>query len=504
MAVPQVADRVEPEPLPAWLLLPPLGGFLLALYGTYWDDAWHTERGRDSFFIAPHLCVYGGLTLAGAGLGLWGLLVARRIGLLRALRHPPLLLGLLGATVTVAAAPIDNAWHAAFGRDAVIWSPPHMLGIVASLTLAAGVTMELGRSRDRLGRVTRWIAAAGVLAAAVLAVAEYDTDVPQFALVWYLPVLGLATAFALSCVQAVLRSAWAATTTAAVYTAFRVAIGALLALLGFGAPGLALMALAAPALDVGRERRWHPVVTGAAFAVVLYGAYVPYLNWLTDGIDLSLGDVAIGLPLTTLGVGLLLAGLRRVARTSASPPPRSTASFAGTLLLVMLAVAPAAQAHDPGQGKADGSASLTATSRGYQVRLALQPAPCEGLHPVELTARRAGRVLHAPLVPVGRCAFAGDIRLDQRGRWFLYGELRAPARRLETWLPVTVALGKHGQLRRQRPIYEPPARSGSVVKLVSGALLYALMALLLAAAARMMLGGGTFERVGTRAPASAP
>lgn len=32
-----------------------------ALFGTYWDDAWHTDRGRDDFFIAPHLTLYGGV-----------------------------------------------------------------------------------------------------------------------------------------------------------------------------------------------------------------------------------------------------------------------------------------------------------------------------------------------------------------------------------------------------------------------------------------------------------
>jgi hypothetical protein len=40
--------------------------------------------------------------------------------------------------VTLAALPIDAAWHAAFGRDAVLWSPPHMLAIFGSLALLVG------------------------------------------------------------------------------------------------------------------------------------------------------------------------------------------------------------------------------------------------------------------------------------------------------------------------------------------------------------------------------
>jgi len=63
-------------PLVAFALI----GFILALFGTYWDDAWHTEEGRDSFFIAPHLVLYAGISLTGGALGFWALLVAREGG----------------------------------------------------------------------------------------------------------------------------------------------------------------------------------------------------------------------------------------------------------------------------------------------------------------------------------------------------------------------------------------------------------------------------------------
>jgi hypothetical protein len=72
----------------------------------------------------------------GAVVAAWGLLVLRRSHSLAAvLRQPPLLLAAAGGTVTLAALPIDTAWHAAFGRDAVLWSPPHMLAIFGSLAL---------------------------------------------------------------------------------------------------------------------------------------------------------------------------------------------------------------------------------------------------------------------------------------------------------------------------------------------------------------------------------
>jgi hypothetical protein len=34
------------------------------LVGAYWDDAWHTDRGRDSLFVAPHLVLYAGVLMA--------------------------------------------------------------------------------------------------------------------------------------------------------------------------------------------------------------------------------------------------------------------------------------------------------------------------------------------------------------------------------------------------------------------------------------------------------
>jgi hypothetical protein len=129
--------------LPPALLIPILLGATLALAGGYWDDAWHTERGRDQFLIAPHLAIYGGVFLAGGALGLWLAVVIRSYGLHAVRRQRPLLLALIGVAATLASAPMDNAWHVAFGRDTVIWSPPHALGIVGTATLGVAVLLEL-------------------------------------------------------------------------------------------------------------------------------------------------------------------------------------------------------------------------------------------------------------------------------------------------------------------------------------------------------------------------
>ena len=108
-------------------------------------------------------------------------------------RQPPLLLAAAGGTVTLAAAPIDAAWHARFGRDAVLWSPPHMLAIFGSLALLVGF---LAGARPA---TPRWILTglgALLLGSAAVPVLEFETDVPQFSETLYLPVLLATTLFA--------------------------------------------------------------------------------------------------------------------------------------------------------------------------------------------------------------------------------------------------------------------------------------------------------------------
>src|SRR5262245_17575526 len=162
---------------PGILLLVVVAG-AAALFATYWDDAWHTDLGRDSATIPPHLLLYGSVAVIGVVVVAWGLAALRRTrSLLAILRQPPLLLAATGAAVTLAAAPIDAAWHAAFGRDAVLWSPPHMLGVFGTLALIVGIL-----AGTRAGPGTRpWLpAAAGalLLGSAVMPVLEFETDVP--------------------------------------------------------------------------------------------------------------------------------------------------------------------------------------------------------------------------------------------------------------------------------------------------------------------------------------
>jgi hypothetical protein len=116
-----------------------LAAKLVAGWGVGWDIQWHLLIGRDSFWIAPHVITYAGVTAA--------VLISLAVLAYETLRGRPTaddsaitLLGVtgtrgfhlaaLGMLVTVAAAPIDDLWHRLFGIDVTLWSPPHLLGLL--------------------------------------------------------------------------------------------------------------------------------------------------------------------------------------------------------------------------------------------------------------------------------------------------------------------------------------------------------------------------------------
>lgn len=460
-----------------------------ALAGGYWDDDWHTERGRDTFFIAPHIAIYAGIAGAGAALSLWALLAARAQGLTAVWRHRPLALALVSVGATLASGPIDNAWHEAFGRDSVIWSPPHMLGIAGTLSLAAALLAELASRPERWTRPLATVAGALVLAAAGFATVEYDTDVPQFSEVFYLPVLGLAASIALVLVRVSGVRPWAATEAAALYTLFVVAIAGFLLLLDFAPPALPLLIGPAIAVDLAARRRWHPAVTAAAFTVALHLLYVPVRNLLGDGVRFDTADVLLGAPLTWLAcfVVFSVAADERAPRTGR---PRHAARTAAAAVMIVLASVSAASAHDPGQGEDAGTVALTVEVRDSEavVSAEIPRAACAATEPVAIVARRAGETQRGSLRKSG-CRLRGTVALPRRGRWFVYAVMRRGGRTIESWVPVSTGRGDERVSERGRYAYTPRATSAGTVKTVGGLVLYGAMLALLYATFRLVRAG---------------
>ncbi len=140
-----------------------LGAKILAAWGVQWDIQWHVFVGRDTFWIAPHLLTYSGVTLSvllSFGVLAWQTLAARRA---RASAWPAMrLFGLTGTpgfhlaawgiALTILAAPVDDLWHRLFGLDVTLWSPPHLLGLFGAVVNSAACLLIAGEVyADRRG-----------------------------------------------------------------------------------------------------------------------------------------------------------------------------------------------------------------------------------------------------------------------------------------------------------------------------------------------------------------
>lgn len=472
--------------LRGWLLAPLLVGSAAALTGGYWDDAWHTERGRDEFFIAPHIAIYGGIALAGAALSVWVLLALRAGGTARVIAHRPLLLAVLGVAATLASGPIDNTWHVLFGRDAVIWSPPHTLGIVGTAALGVALLVEVSRSRAGWAKAVRPAAGAFVVAALTFLVVEYETDVPQFDALWYLPVLGITSALALALARRVSPARWAASEVAAVHLAFVAAVSVILLALGFDSPKLPLLLAPALVLDLGMRRAFPLAGQALLYTAALFALYVPSLNWLQQGVEVGAADVALGFPIALAGVA---AALFVVLGEPRVPRPSRLASTAVVGAALLLGLPAGAFAHDPGQGKDAGSVALRARTDGRAISLdaTARPNLCARAGTGRLVVRRAGLSRDVGMRRSG-CRYHGRISVQQRGRWFVYAQLERGDATIESWLPVKLDGGETLTADATRYAYVARDDKYGKAKTVAGVVLYLLMFGLLAGVVALVLG----------------
>ncbi len=170
-------------------------------------------------------------------------------------------------------------------------------------------------------------------------------------------------------------------------------------------------------------------------------------------------------------------------RSGAAGPARTHRHFA-------LAPPPPAQAHDPGQGTAYGTAQRTVTGDGTgQLTVTItgiRLTDDTDLTPTRLVARRAGEALTVPLraqpgtPPPG--AFTGELALPSPGLWFVYAQFATGERALEVWGPVDQQLT--GPQSQQRNPYQPvTALTPSPGQIILGAVLLAVSTALTVAAA---------------------
>ncbi len=429
----------------------------LAIFATYWDEAFHTDVGRDKAWSAPHLLLYGSVAVVGLGVAYWGIrqLLATH-SLSQSVRNLPVAAAGLGALGALIAAPIDIAWHETYGRDAVLWSPPHMLVLLGSIALGLGVTAGIPAGN----RALRVGAGVLLLANAVAVVFEYEADVPQFREGLYLPILiGVSLAVALV-VDQLLGRAWVAAVTLG-YAATRLAIAGGLAALGRSTPDLpiAILGLALWSLPLKSRVQRATAAAGGIAALAMLSSAFGAASQPTDSVT------ATGAPVLLIALLVLARRRRHLA---------AAVLLAGAAFMTLAPQDPAA-AHDPGQGDPVVPVELTGHGGGGVLGItATVTEHCDDLQPVRVVVRRAGRTLTAPLTAAASCSFHGQITVPTDGRWFTYVEFRHERQLLEAWLPLDPSSAI--DITQPRHLYLPAGsgREATPTQVLLGGLIYLL------------------------------
>ncbi len=122
-------ERLAVSPVLGWAVLT---GGAVALFATYWDEAWHTDIGRDSAWIAPHLLLYGAMAVAGSAIAAWGVRTWWTTRSLRTARDadgtPLLIAGEPGTGKTSLALGLPHRPGAARATTVVDAAERHVLG----------------------------------------------------------------------------------------------------------------------------------------------------------------------------------------------------------------------------------------------------------------------------------------------------------------------------------------------------------------------------------------
>lgn len=440
-------------------MLPMLVGGVLAVFATYWDEAWHTDVGRDTFWSAPHLLLYGSIGVVGLSVAGWGVtqLVTSR-SLTTSLRNRPLLAAGMGALGALVAAPIDGIWHELYGRDAVLWSPPHMLALLGAVALVLGVTAGLPQ-RATAARIDAGVL---LLANAAAIVFEYETDVPQFTEALYLPLLIAISIAVATVVERMAPRRGAVAAVALGYVAVRLLVMLGLAGLGRSLPDLPIAILGLALWDL-RTRSRSARVAAAAAGV---SALAMLASWL--------GLASQPLPVVALTAAPILV-VAVLALTVGSW--RTAATVAALAVTVMFSLAPQerAEAHDPGQGDPIVGVDLTSTVAADQIRMTAAPTGhCEDLKPKRVVARRAGQTITGELRAMGACRWSGTVTVPSGGRWFTYVEFEHDDRTVEAWLPVDADIENTQSDRRDLYVPAGAGQGIDVSQLGFGAVIYLL------------------------------
>jgi hypothetical protein len=206
-----------------------------SIVGIHWDISWHRSIGRDSFWTPAHIAIYLCGVLAGVICGF--LILSTTFNRTSPLREASVTMwgfrGPLGAFIAawggiamLVSAPFDNWWHAAYGLDVRVISPPHVLLFMGNGAIEIGaIILILGQMNRATGALRSTLSWMFLYGGAVLVlgfgifIVSYSFPNQMHSAMFY-RVACTALPFALVGIGQASQQRWASTKVAAIYMAF--------------------------------------------------------------------------------------------------------------------------------------------------------------------------------------------------------------------------------------------------------------------------------------------
>jgi hypothetical protein len=208
-------------------------------FGAYWDVSFHAESGRESFFQAPHLLIYGGILICmfiiaiGLGKKEKGLSWMQHIK-----KDKAIMVALLAMLFQLTSGPFDEIWHNTFGLDVSIWSPPHIILIFGGVAVCIALSMITVKTENFTTALFRSLTLAGALLIVEVFLAEFEFPLPSWHIsqsrpYWaYIVLLTLFSLIMIMIAKIRIRSKWAATITMSIFLLLRLVMYPFLDLVG--------------------------------------------------------------------------------------------------------------------------------------------------------------------------------------------------------------------------------------------------------------------------------
>jgi hypothetical protein len=305
----------------SWTIWAGVLGVTSSSLGGAWDVAWHRSIGRDSFLTPAHIAIYMCGVIAFfvcaylifyTTFGHNEQLKAESVHVLGFRAPLGAFIAAWGGIAMLTSAPFDNWWHAAYGLDVKIISPPHTLLILGIRGVATGILFLILAAMNR---------AAGISAAAdtyktlqgiflymcglmvvgqMFFLQEYTWDVMLHRAIAYI-VLGIGVPIVFAVISESSRNPWACTICAAIYMVFIIGeilifplvpaspkLGPVYFPVTHLVPAKFPVLLIAPAVAFDllwrRLRTWKAwqiaAVSGVLFVAVLFAVEWPFANFL--------------------------------------------------------------------------------------------------------------------------------------------------------------------------------------------------------------------------------